>query len=230
MKGLNLLVCGASGRMNSAVLRLARADRRFATVTAVPSDRSAAGFREALAAADIAVDFSVPKAAVAFARACAALKKPYVTGTTGLSARQNAELARLAKRIPLFYAPNMSPGMNLMFHLARVAAEALPDYDAALYEIHHTRKKDAPSGSAKRLAQAVLAARPGRKVQSVSHRAGDVIGEHTLLLAGPQERLEITHRAQTRDVFAAGALDAAVWLRRKRPGLYDFLDLMGIAA
>jgi 4-hydroxy-tetrahydrodipicolinate reductase len=115
----------------------------------------------------------------------------------------------------------------LMLSLARQAARALKDYDAGILEIHHTRKKDSPSGTALRLAEAVRQGRPG-DVQISAQRLGDVVGEHALIFAGPDERLSLSHSAQSRDVFARGALDAAAWVARKKPGLYDMLDLMGL--
>ena len=137
-------------------------------------------------------------------------------------------LKTAAKKTALFVAPNLSPGMNLLFELAARSAAALPEYDAVITETHHTRKKDAPSGSAKRMGEFVRSARgPRALLTTVSLRAGDIIGDHTLLLAGKDERLELTHRAQSRELFARGGLDAALWLRHKKPGLYTMRHKLG---
>jgi 4-hydroxy-tetrahydrodipicolinate reductase len=179
--------------------------------------------------ADVLVDFSAPAASVAFLAAARKSGTPAVVGTTGFTDRQKAQLRGASRKIPVFFSPNMSPGMNLVFELARQAAGALPRYDAAISESHHTRKKDAPSGTALRLAEAVREGRRGGPaIPTVSIRAGDIVGDHTLLLAGPDERIELTHRAQSRSVFARGALEAARWLRGRKPGLYGMRDMLGL--
>lgn len=185
--------------------------------------------RAAMEQADVLIDFSSPKGALAAVAAAGKARVPAVVGTTGFTPAQTKRLKSHARRIPLLLAPNCSPGMNLLFELARKAAASLPSYDAVISETHHTRKKDAPSGSAKRLAEAVREGRRGKSgVATVSLRAGDIIGDHTLLLAGPDERLELSHQAQARSVFARGALEAAVWISRRRPGLYTMKDLLGL--
>lgn len=235
---MRIVVNGAFGRMGRAVARLAADDGRFELVGGADRETSGllpcpivplSGLRRLLAGADVLIDFSSPEACLAAAAAAAAARKPAVLGTTGLSPAQRRRLAALARRIPLLHAPNMSPGMNLLFHLSALAAAALPGYDAALSETHHALKKDAPSGSALRIVEAVRAARGrGPAVPAVSLRVGDVVGEHTLTLAGPGERLELTHRAHSREVFARGALCAALWLRERRPGFYSMADALGL--
>ncbi|MFH1723174.1 MAG: dihydrodipicolinate reductase C-terminal domain-containing protein [Elusimicrobiota bacterium] len=236
---LRIVLTGAGGRMGRQVAELAYRDFRFAVVGGVdrPGVPSPGDFPygtprrlpELLRSADMLVDFSLPKASLSFAREAAKARVACVTGTTGFTPAQARSLRVLARRIALFVSPNMSPGMNLLFSLAARAAAALPGYDAAISETHHTLKKDAPSGSALRLAEAVRGARPNPgPVPTVSLRAGDVIGDHTLLLAGPDERVELTHRAQSRAVFARGALQAALWLARRRPGLYTMRDMLGL--
>lgn len=225
---LRLAVCGASGRTGSRVAALAALDARFRLVERVDSARARA-FESEVSGCDAVVDFSAPEATVRFAAACGRAGVPIVIGTTGLSEVQRAQVARAASKIPVFLAPNFSRGIAVLLHLAREAARLAVDLDAAIVETHHKTKKDAPSGTALRLAQSVMEGRRSKdQVSTLSLRLGGVVGEHTLTFAGPHETLELTHRAGSRDVFAAGALDAAVWLSRKKPGLYDMLDLMGL--
>ncbi|MDX6768379.1 MAG: dihydrodipicolinate reductase C-terminal domain-containing protein [Elusimicrobiota bacterium] len=225
---LRLAVCGATGRTGSRVAALAALDPRFRLVERVDSSRAKA-FESEVPACDAVVDFSVPDASVRFAAACARAGVPIVIGTTGLSVVQNAQVARAAAKVPVFLSPNFSRGVTLLLHLAREAARLAPDLDAAIVESHHKGKKDAPSGTALRLAQAVMEGRRTTDaVPTSSLRVGGVVGEHALTLAGPHETLELSHRAGSRDLFAAGALDAAAWVARKKPGLYDMLDLMGL--
>lgn len=225
---LRLAVCGATGRTGSRAAALAALDPRVRLVERVDSARAKA-FMNEVSGCDVVVDFSVPAAAVRFAAACAQAGVPFVSGTTGLNEVQRAQLARASAKIPVFFAPNFSRGVTLLLHLAREAARLAPDLDAAIVESHHKGKKDAPSGTALRLAQAVGEGRRSRDtVPTCSLRVGGVVGEHTLTLAGPHETLELAHRAGSRDLFAAGALDAAVWVAGKKPGLYDMLDLMGL--
>ena len=222
-----IVVCGASGRMGARVAALAAEDARFALAGCVGRG-NASDLPGLLASADALVDFSSPAASLSFAAAAASARRAAVIGTTGFSKAQLARLKALSKRAPILVSPNFSPGVNLLFRLAAEAARRLPGHDARIVESHHKAKKDAPSGTALRLARAVSEARGGAAVPAVSLRLGDVVGEHTLTLAGPFERLELTHRAHSRDLFARGALDAALWLKGHRPGLYDMGDALGL--
>jgi len=202
----------------------------------------------AFAHVDVVIDFSLPGATVALADACAAAGVALVVGTTGLSVEGRHAIDRLATKCPVVSAPNYSIGVNVLWHLAARAVTLLgPDFDIEIVEMHHRNKVDAPSGTAVRLAQAAAEAR-GVKVDAVSlHgrsgqvgartvaeigvmslRGGDVVGDHTLILAGPGERLEITHRAHTRENFARGAISAAKWVVGRDPGLYDMTDVLAI--
>lgn len=238
-KPLRLIVCGASGRMGSKVAALAAADPRFRLAACVfhesPGQSHGAPAIKTgelaahLAKADALVDFSTPEASIHFASAAAAAEAPIVIGTTGFAPVQLAQLKSYARRAPVFLSPNFSPGVNVLFQLCAQAAAFLKDYDASVSEIHHRGKKDAPSGTALRISQAVMESRKtDRPVPAVSQRAGDVVGEHTLTLAGPFERLEITHRAHSRELFARGALEAALWVQKRKPGLYGMNDMMGL--
>jgi 4-hydroxy-tetrahydrodipicolinate reductase len=202
----------------------------------------------ALAGCDVVIDFTTPEATARLAAACAAAKKPAVIGTTGLDAAAEAAIADLAAVAPVVVAPNMSMGVTLLFHLAARAAEALgPAFDAEIVEMHHRRKVDAPSGTAVRLAEVVarakgldparhvvhgrsgqVGARPDAHSGVMTLRGGDVVGEHTLILAGTGERLELTHRATSRAIFARGAVRAARWVAGTAPGRYDMADVLGL--
>lgn len=200
---------------------------------------------EALAGCDAIVDFSLPGAArELFARATV-WKVPVATGTTGLDPATSEALAKLAEVASVVAAPNFSQGVTLLFHLAREACTRLgDDFDAEIVELHHRKKIDAPSGTAVRLAEVVTEARAIGKVLHgrsgevgartndelavLAVRAGDIVGEHTLFLAGPGERLELTHRATDRAIFARGAVRAAEWAVGRSPGLYGMEDVMGL--
>lgn len=225
---LKIAVCGASGRTGSRVAAVAAADPRFQLIARVGRAQAEA-FMDEAGACGAVIDFTTPESCVKFAAACGRAKVPFVTGTTGLSDVQRAQVAAAAKKIPVFMAPNFSRGVTMLLHLASVASRHLSDYDAAIVETHHKAKKDAPSGTALRLAQAVAEGRrTDAPVPTSSLRLGGVVGDHSLTLAGPFERLTLSHAAESRDAFALGALEAALWTARKRPGLYDMLDLMGL--
>ncbi len=204
--------------------------------------------KAALAACDLAIDFSVPESTLAALRAAADRGVPYVSGTTGFSDEQRAEIAELARRTPVLVAPNFSVAVNVLVWLTREAARLLgPGYDAELVEIHHAQKRDAPSGTALWLAEAVARAR-GRELRDVlvleragqtgerpegaigvqSLRGGDTAGEHSVLFVGSGERVELTHRASTRDHFARGAVRATLWLAGREPGLYSMEQVLGL--
>jgi 4-hydroxy-tetrahydrodipicolinate reductase len=169
-------------------------------------------------------------------------------GTTGFNDAQRKQIQSAAKDAPILLTPNTSRGVNVLFWLASQATRLLgPEYDAEIIEMHHHHKKDAPSGTARRLAEVVLADREGDYARDMRHgrvgdvgartsgevgmhalRGGDVVGEHTLVLAGPSERIELTHRAHGRELFASGALQAAQWLSRQTPGFYTMNDMLGL--
>jgi 4-hydroxy-tetrahydrodipicolinate reductase len=196
-----------------------------------------------LLGADVVIDFSHAAAVPALARAIKRARVALVSGTTGIGAADRAALDDLAETVPVLWSANMSPGVEVVAELARLAAAALGDeYDVEIVETHHRHKVDAPSGTALRLAEAVREARadlvakhgregrPGPRANNeiglMALRGGDVIGDHTVHLLGLGERIEITHRATQRDVFARGALRAAHWLFGKKPGRYTLRDLL----
>ena len=228
-----VLVLGSAGRMGIKIIEKVRENPRCSLSGAFDlkvrnCSVTAPGLETALSAADAAIDFTTPASGVAHAALCAKHRKPLVIGTTGFDAAQLALIKKYSETAPIFMSPNMSPAVNLTIAIARLMAARLPDFDICISETHHKLKKDAPSGTALRYARAVAAARGGVMPPITSARAGDIVGEHTVLYAGPHERIELTHRAHSRAVFAAGALKAAAWLCGRRPGFYDYLDLLGL--
>jgi 4-hydroxy-tetrahydrodipicolinate reductase len=195
------------------------------------------------------VEFSVPEASLEHLRLVADAGARAVIGTTGFSAAQREQIAALARRAPILVAPNMSVAVTLAFKVLAIMAKALgDDYDVEITEIHHRFKKDAPSGTAVRMAEVVAEAlgrdleqvgvygrhglpgeRTGKEIGVMSLRSGDVVGEHTVSFGTLGERLELTHRAHSRDTFARGALRAARWMAGRPPGLYSMHDVLGIA-
>ncbi len=252
-------VVGALGRMGERV-RAAIADEPALVLAAALEAPGHAGIGQALgdvvvtddaaaalAACDVVIDFSVPSSTLANLRAAAQTGRvAYVTGTTGCVEAERAEIAQLAKRIPVMHAANFSVAVNLLGWLVRQAAERLgPAYDAEILELHHGAKRDAPSGTALRLAEAVaegrgtasplvleraglIGERPPGSVGVMTLRGGDNVGEHTVMFVGGGERLELVHRAHTRDHFARGATRAAAWLIGRDPGLYRVEAMLGL--
>lgn len=203
----------------------------------------------AIEGADVVIDFSSVPALASVTAVCERFKKPLVVGTTGISDEVKAKLASLAKVAPVLVAPNMSLGVNLLFYLAGKAAEILGEsYDIEIVEMHHRAKVDSPSGTAERLYESVaqarklnvkeaavhgrsgmVGARKANEIGVMALRGGDVVGDHTVIFAGPGERVELTHRAHTREIFASGALRAAHFLLTQPPGLYDMADVIGVS-
>lgn len=203
--------------------------------------------RAAFAACDVAVDFSSHAATRSLLEAAVELRKPVVLGTTGHAAEEKRALLALAGQVPCVWAGNFSVGVNLLFALTRRATAILgEDYDTEVIEMHHRFKKDAPSGTAARLLEIILeerklsaaALRHGREgitgertrgeVGVHALRGGDVVGDHTVLFAALGERVELTHKASDRGIFARGALRAAQWVVTQRPGVYDMQDVLGL--
>jgi 4-hydroxy-tetrahydrodipicolinate reductase len=200
----------------------------------------------AVAASDVAIDFSIPSATLAIARAAADAGVAYVTGTTGFSPAEAESFDALGARIPVVRAANFSLAVNTLVWLVRAAAQRLgSDYDAEIVELHHAAKRDAPSGTALRLADAIAEGREKagqvvleragevgvRRVGAIgvqALRGGDNTGEHTVMFIGRGERLELVHRSSTRDHFAAGAVRAAAWLAGRAPGVYRVEDIFGL--
>lgn len=197
----------------------------------------------ALSNADVLVDFSVAENATRLAEAAAERGLPYVVGTTGFTPAQETEISRAAELIPIVKSGNMSLGVALLADLVKRAAAVLPDFDVEVLDMHHRMKRDAPSGTALLLGQAAADGRkaPLRKLSEggalrneageigfASLRGGTVVGEHSVIFAGPFERLVLSHTAEDRSIFARGALSAARWIVGKPAGLYGMQDVLGI--
>ncbi len=238
-----ILINGAKGRMGQAVASAAKEMGLPIGAAVDVGDNLPA----ALAKADVVVDFSAHSATRTMLEAAVAQKKPIVLGTTGHSAEEKKHLLALAAKVPCVWAGNFSVGVNLLFALTRRASAVLGhDYDAEVVEMHHRFKKDAPSGTAARLLEIILeerklsagALRHGREgitgertnteVGIHALRGGDVVGDHTVMFAALGERLELTHKASDRGIFARGALRAAQWVVTQKPGVYDMQDVLGL--
>ena len=198
---------------------------------------------------DVVIDFSMPDGTAEIAKRCRAAQIPLVSGTTGLADAEIDVLDRLSKVVPVVWAPNMSVGVTLLFHLAQYASRlAGEDFDAEIVEMHHRHKVDSPSGTALRLAECVAAGkdldassfvfgrqgktgpRTAKEIGVMTLRGGGVVGDHTLILAAPGERIELSHRAQDRSIFARGALRAAQWVVGRSPGRYDMAHVIGVSS
>jgi 4-hydroxy-tetrahydrodipicolinate reductase len=266
MSDMRLVIAGAGGRMGRTLVTAIADAKGFAVVGAVEDARSAllgqdcgvlaglpangvaltADARAALASADGLVDFTVPKASVALAALTAG--KVHIVGTTGHSADEEAKLRDSARSAVVVKSGNFSMGVNLLAALVKRVARTLDDdFDIEIFEMHHNRKIDAPSGTALMFGRA---AAEGRGINLAQHsargrdgetgarnrgdigfaslRGGSVVGEHSVIFAGPAERVELTHRAEDRMIFARGALKAALWARSQKPGLYSMADVLGL--
>jgi 4-hydroxy-tetrahydrodipicolinate reductase len=241
---LTILLNGARGKMGMAV---AAAAAKMGVTVGAAADQGD-DLRAMVEPVDVIVDFSTSKATRDLLELAASSGKPVVIGTTGHSAEEKAALLAIAGRVPCVWAGNFSVGVNLLFALTRKAAGVLgEDFDAEVLEMHHRMKIDSPSGTAARLIEIILderkldrsALRHGREgitgersrseVGVHSLRGGDVVGDHTVVFAGMGERIELTHRASDRAVFAKGALRAAQWVVSRKPGVYDMQDVLGLS-
>lgn len=250
---VSLIIMGAAGRMGSTLIRLAQDVPDLNIVAVVEraefSDKLSKGPICSTSLAEVlpqfptavVIDFTTPETSMQSARLAAASGNPIVIGTTGLDEGQKKELEALACKIPLFFSPNMSVGVNVLLEILPALVNMLEGYDLEVMEIHHRLKKDAPSGTALRLAEVLAQAkgwslsesgrycregitgeRPDKEIGVQTLRGGDVVGVHTVYCMGPGERIEITHQAHSRDNFANGALRAARWLAGQQAGeLYN---------
>ena len=264
---LRIAIAGASGRMGRMLIEavLDAPDCALAGALDVPGHAQlgqdagaflgrAAGVRisddldAVLDASEVLIDFTRPEATLAHLHACAGRGVALVIGTTGFSAGQKAEIGAAAQRTPVFLAPNMSVGVNVVLRLLEQAAKAFSHgYDIEIIEAHHRNKVDAPSGTALQMGEVVAKAlgrqladnavfgrqgvtgvRDPSTIGFATVRGGDIIGDHTVLFAGIGERIEITHRSSSRATYAQGSLRAARFLARSAPGLYDMNDVLGL--
>ena len=268
MADMRVVIAGAGGRMGRTLIQAIAAGKGLALAGAVDAEGSAVIGRDSgelaglgpngikvtsdvaplLKDADGVIEFIIPGATLALVELTAAAGLVHVIGTTGHSAEEEARIAKAAERAVIVKSGNMSLGVNLLAALVkRVAATLNDDYDIEIFEMHHNKKIDAPSGTALLLGRA---AAEGRGIDLAQHsargrdgmtgarhkgdigfaslRGGTVVGEHEVIFAGPAERIELTHRAEDRLIFARGALHAALWARDKKPGLYSMVDVLGL--
>jgi 4-hydroxy-tetrahydrodipicolinate reductase len=222
---VRVLLIGAAGRMGKTVLDLARSDREIDIAAQCDLGDS---IEPAMKNCDVAIDFSQADSIDEICRAALQRGKSLVIGTTGHSQQQRRMIEETAHSVPIVLASNFSVGVNVLFWLTQKAAELLgSDFNPEIVETHHKMKKDAPSGTAKTLAEILKAVRHS-EIPIESIREGDIVGDHTVIFGGPGERLELTHRAVNRGIFALGALRAAKWIVDKPPGLYSMHDVLGL--
>ncbi|WP_420264577.1 4-hydroxy-tetrahydrodipicolinate reductase [Candidatus Magnetominusculus dajiuhuensis] len=265
---LNVSIAGAAGKMGQRIGVLALDNPQIKLVGAFErSGHEAVGMdfgeiagigktgvilmdnvAQTLENAQVVIDFTSPESTLNNLRLCGEHNTAFVIGTTGLSAAQTSKVESYGKKIPVVLAPNMSVGVNLLLKILADVARALgDDYDVEIIEAHHRLKKDAPSGTALKMANVIAEAlsrnldevsvlcrsgmigeRRKRDIGIQTIRAGDIVGEHTVLFGGLGERIEIAHKASSRDTFARGALRAALWLQDKPAGIYDMQDVLGL--
>jgi 4-hydroxy-tetrahydrodipicolinate reductase len=224
---VRVLLVGAAGRMGRTIVGLARNDPKIEI--AAQCDLGDA-IEPAMAKSNVTIDFSHADAIDEICRASREHRQPLVIGTTGHSPAQRQKIERAAKEIPVVFAANFSVGVNALFALAHKAAELLGnEFEIEIVETHHRMKKDAPSGTAKAIAETLRRAREiDSEIPIQSIREGDVVGEHSIIFNGPGERVELTHCAASREIFAGGALRAAQWIVGRSPGLYTMQNVLGL--
>jgi 4-hydroxy-tetrahydrodipicolinate reductase len=265
---LNITVIGAAGKMGSRVITLSKDNKDIKLAGAVENRghngigqdigdiitigstgiKLISDIRAAADKTDVCIDFSHPESTLHCIKALSDKPVPLVIGTTGLGKDGTEEITSYAQKVPCVFAPNMSVGINLLLKvLTDIVKVTGDDYDVEIIEAHHRLKKDAPSGTALKMAQVIASAlnrnlddsavysrkgligkRTQKEIGIQTIRAGDIVGEHTVIFGGLGERIEITHRASSRDTFARGALKAAFWVSQQAPGLYDMQDVLGL--
>lgn len=240
-----VIITGPRGRMGQALLNCAS---RMPDIQVVAEIGSQDNIENSIGKCDAVIDFSFHEVTHKFADLCASYKKALVIGTTGHAAAEKREIEKRSTQIPIVWSSNYSTGVNTLFWLTRKAAEILgPDFDLEIVEMHHRLKKDAPSGTAATLAEILAEVREQQLEKVIRHgreglvgqrtraeigmhavRGGDVVGDHTVIYANIGERLELTHKASSRETFANGALRAAEWAVKQSPGLYTMQDVLGL--
>ncbi len=218
---LKIIVCGSTGKYGQKVQELAKTAHDIEIVGAVHRGDP---LENHIVPGAVVIDFSTPDASLHQAKICAEHGMTAVIATTGLTEAQQTTIRDSAKKTAIVFTPNTSLGVNMVLNWMQQAASCMgPEYKASMVDIHHTRKKDAPSGTAIRLAKAY-----GREMPIESIREGDVVGIHTITFTGPNEKITISHEALDQNLFAEGALKAARWVANQKPGLYDMQDVLGL--
>ena len=240
-----LIITGSKGRMGQTLIACAAQQPKLQVVGQIDEGDD---LRTVLEKGDVVIDFSSHSATLALATLCAKHQKAMVIGTTGHSEQDRSQITKLSSQIPIVWSSNFSTGVNTLFWLTAKAAEILgPGFDLEIVEAHHRQKRDAPSGTARSLAEilaqvrekqpekvlrfgrsGIVGERTSDEIGIHSVRGGDVVGDHTVIFAGVGERIELTHRASSRETFATGALRAAQWVVKQKPGLYDMQDVLGL--
>lgn len=240
-----IIITGSKGRMGKILVACAPQHPQLQVVGQIDQGDD---LRAVIGQGDVVIDFSSHSATPGIVKLCAEHKKPMVIGTTGHTDKDRADFSAASAQVPLVLSSNFSTGVNTLFWLTRKAAEILgPGFDLEIVEMHHRLKRDAPSGTAKTLAEILAQVRREQLDRVVRHgragivgertsaeigvhsvRGGDVVGDHTVMFAGPGERVELTHKASSRETFANGALRAAEWVVQQKPGLYDMQDVLGL--
>jgi 4-hydroxy-tetrahydrodipicolinate reductase len=240
-----IVINGSKGRMGQALLVCAGRNPALRITGQVDQGDD---LNTVIGQGDVVIDFSSHSASAGVASVCVQHNKPLVLGTTGHSPEEKSQITAFGSRIPLVFASNFSTGVNVLFWLTRKAAEILgPSFDLEVVEMHHRLKRDAPSGTAKTLAEILAEVRHSQLDEVIRHgrsgivgertsaeigmhslRGGDVIGDHTVIFAGAGERVELTHKVSSRETLASGALRAAEWVVAQKPGLYDMQDVLGL--
>ena len=240
-----IIITGSKGRMGQTLLACAARLPQLEVVGQVDVGDDLAGV---VGKCDAVIDFSFHNATLGVAKLCAQHRKALVIGTTGHEDSEKSAIRNLKSEIPIVWSSNYSTGVNTLFWLTRKAVEILgPNFDIEVVEMHHRMKKDAPSGTATTLLEILADARKVQLEQALRHgrqgitgertateigihalRGGDVVGDHTVIFAANGERVELTHKASSRETFANGALRAAEWVVKQKPGLYDMQDVLGL--
>jgi len=240
-----VIITGSKGRMGQALITCAG---RIPEIQVAGQIDEGDDLRQIVDKGDVVIDFSFHSVTASVAEVCAKHKKALVIGTTGHSEEEKKTISRFQAEIPMVWSSNYSTGVNTLFWLTRKAAEILgPNFDLEVVEMHHRLKKDAPSGTATTLLEILADARKLQLKDALRHgregitgertqseigihaiRGGDVVGDHTVIFAGNGERLELTHKASSRETFANGALRAAQWVVKQKPGLYTMQDVLGL--
>ncbi len=250
---LRVGVSGGRGRMGKKITGLVvdNPDLKLTGILESPahqdSGKSVSGvkvssdIKSAVKKADVIIDFSSPENTLELAGICAGKGVSLVIGTTGFTGSQKKELKKYSGEVPVLLSPNMSVGVNLIFKIAREISRSIPDYEKEIVEAHHNKKADSPSGTAQKIADIIsgkedkqiygrkgnVGARDKNEVGIHAVRGGNIVGEHTVMWVGPHDRIELTHRAASRSVFAGGAVRAARWISKiDKPGLYSMADVL----
>lgn len=243
---VKITISGVCGRMGKRIALLATKDKDFKIISGLEFPGSQmigkdigeilsvghlganveSDFSKASQDSEVLIEFTSPEVTMKHLEEARKKKIGVVIGTTAVSEKEMGKIKTISKEIPIVFSPNMSIGANLLFNLTEEVASTLgDDYEVEIVEAHHSQKKDAPSGTAKKLGERVAKAR-GKVPPIQSIREGDIVGDHTVIFAGKTERIELTHRAHSRDVFAKGALEAARFLKGKKPALYTMHDVI----